>query len=48
LARCLLNLSSYRLDAVGSSMGLVNAAEHRALVDALLLKDIFLNLMKPV
>ncbi len=46
LARCQLNLSSYRLDAVGSSMGLVNAVEHRALEDALLLKDIFLNLIR--
>jgi DNA polymerase III subunit epsilon len=45
LARYRLNLPSYRMEAVGRSLRLVEQAEHRALEDARLLKDIFLMLI---
>ena len=46
LARYRLNLPSYKLEAVGRYLRLVDKARHRALEDALLLKDIFLILLK--
>ncbi len=45
LARYRLNLPSYKMEAVGRSLRLAEQAEHRALEDALLLKDIFLKLV---
>jgi DNA polymerase III subunit epsilon len=45
LARYRLNLPSYRMEAVGRSLRLVEQAEHRALEDAQLLKSIFLMLI---
>ncbi len=45
LARYRLNLPSYRMEAVGRSLRLVEQAKHRALDDALLLKDIFITLI---
>jgi DNA polymerase III subunit epsilon len=45
LARYRLNLPSYRMEAVGRSLRLVEKAEHRALEDAQLLKSIFLKLI---
>jgi DNA polymerase III subunit epsilon len=45
LARYRLNLPSYRMEAMGRSLRLVEQAEHRALEDARLLKDIFLMLI---
>ena len=44
LARLRLNLTSYRMEAVGQRLRLVEQARHRALEDALLLKDIFVKL----
>ena len=45
LARYRLNLPSYKMEAIGRSLRLAEQAEHRALEDALLLKDIFLKLV---
>ena len=46
LARLRLNLTSYRMEAVGQRLRLVDKPRHRALEDALLLKDIFLKLVE--
>ena len=45
LARHRLVLPNYRLETVGRYLGLIDVAVHRALEDALLLKDIFLDLI---
>lgn len=45
LARLRLYLKSYRMGVVGQSLRLAEKARHRALEDALLLKDIFLKLV---
>lgn len=44
LARRRLNLRGYSMEKVGRSLNLAEQARHRALADALLLKDIFLQL----
>jgi len=46
LARRRLNLVNYRLETIGRHLRLINSAEHRALEDSLLLKDIFLHLIR--
>ncbi len=46
LARLRLNLTSYKIEAVGQRLRLVEQARHRALEDALLLKDIFVKLVE--
>jgi len=46
LSRCRLALANHKLETVGRHLGLIHAAAHRGLDDSLLLKDIFLHLIR--
>ncbi len=46
LARRRLKLANYKLDTLGRHYGLIEIEEHRALSDAVLLKDVFLRLIR--
>ena len=46
LARRRINLVNYKLETIGRHLGLIDSAEHRGLEDSLLLKDVFLHLIR--
>ena len=46
LSRCRLALANHKLETVGRHLGLIHAAAHRGLDDSLLLKEIFLQLIR--
>jgi DNA polymerase III epsilon subunit family exonuclease len=46
LARRRLQLPNYKLETIGRSLGLIEREAHRALADTVLLKDVFLYLLR--
>ncbi len=45
LARCRLSLPDYKLETIGRHLRLIETEEHRALADAILLKNVFAHLI---